>query len=149
MSHQVFPAVISLSSGAVCPLPVLVRVLVPLLLPSSLRGALLCNVRCIRCIFIPHYFTPQRPLLETGDAAIWKKGLTLCCVTLWAVLSNFLSRHVFDKLARCSTKEMHSKSLNGENRCCCCTGNETQTLSTAELLRCSATRQINFLISFR
>lgn len=38
--------------------------------PSSLRGALLCNARCIRCIFIPHYFTPQRPLLETGDAAI-------------------------------------------------------------------------------
>ncbi len=91
MPHQVFPAVISLTSEAVCPLPVLVHVLVPLLLPCSLRGALLCNARCIRCIFIPHYFTPQRPLLETGDAAIRKKGLTLCCVTLWAVLSNFLS----------------------------------------------------------
>lgn len=65
-----FPAVISLSSEALCPLPVLVHVPVALLLPCSLRGALLCNARCIRCIFIPHYFTPQRPLLETGDAAI-------------------------------------------------------------------------------
>lgn len=78
-ASSVFPAVISLSSGAVCPLPVLAHVLVPLLLPSSLRGALLCNARCIRCIFIPHYFSPHRPLLERGDAAIWKKGLTLCC----------------------------------------------------------------------
>lgn len=91
MLHRVLPAVISVSWEAVCPLPVLV--LLPLLLPCWLRGALLCNARCIRCIFIRHYFTPQRPSLETGDAAIWKRGLTLCCVTLRAVLTNFSSRH--------------------------------------------------------
>lgn len=83
----------SLSCGAVCPLSVLAHIPVPLLLPRLLRGALLCNARCIRCIFIPHYFTPHRALLETGDAAIWKKALTLCCVTLWPLLSNFLCKH--------------------------------------------------------
>lgn len=108
----------SLSSGASCPLPVLAHVLVPLLLPCSLRGALLCNARCIRCIFIPHYFTPHRALLETGDAAIWKKGLTLCCVTLWAVLSNFLSRHALINLSDAKRRNT-LKIFIWENGCFC------------------------------
>lgn len=113
MPHQVFPALISLSWEEVCPLPVLVCILVPLLLPCSLRGALLCNARCIRCIFIPHYFTPQRPLLETGDAAIWKKGLTLCCVTVSCIVS-FSVQTCCDELAN------RSQCLNGRNWFCCC-----------------------------
>lgn len=107
----------SLSCGAVCPLPVLAHILVPLLLPRLLRGALLCNARCIRCIFIPHYFTPHRALLETGDAAIWKKALTLCCVTLWPLLSNFLCRHALINDAWRKWRNT-LKLLKCENRCC-------------------------------
>lgn len=70
MPHHVSPSLIDVSLSPLCPLPVLVHVPPPLLSPSSLRGALLCNASCIRCIFIPHYFTPQRPLLEIGDAPI-------------------------------------------------------------------------------
>lgn len=89
MPHQVFSAVISLSSDPVCPLPVLVHLTLPLLLPCSLRGALLCNARCIRCIFIPHYFTPSKAF--AGHKRCWNQNErfnSLLCHTVSRVVWN-------------------------------------------------------------
>ena len=91
------------------------RVLVPLPMPRQLRGALVCNARCIRCIFTPHYFTPQRPLLETGDAAKQNERfnslLFSSSFSTVSLLSIFLNRWAFSTASQAFTIRINPSDL--------------------------------------